>query len=463
MSLDIDRLSTALSRLDGFEALLACDRLTGGASQEMYCLQVRLAGQKTRLALRRSQATNIASEHHSMGQISTRSEARLMAAMHACGVPTPRILLELLPEDQLGDGFIMQWMQGETLGARICRSDKFAGVRPHLAHDFGATLARIHAVNAHSSGLADLLHECTPEQLVHESWDYYKSLNVAQPMIDFTARWLLDHLPRDHAVTVVHGDYRNGNVMVDADGIVAVLDWEIAHLGDPVRDLGWLCVNSWRFGNHALPVGGFGTREQLLAGYQSVSGIAVDRGHLRFWEVFGSFWWAVACLKLANTYRTGENLSPERPAIGRRTSEAQMDCVNLIIPGNYRLPANEHATGQTQNLPLAQEILASIGHWLKNDIAADTASRNRFLARVSANALAIVEREINLGPQLLQEERLRLQSLLNDRGELDNLRWRLTRELRQTLPLDSAGLANHLRQTVAGQLAIDQPGYSALS
>lgn len=115
-------------------------------------------------------------------------------------------------------------------------------------------------------------------------------------MIDYTARWLLQHLPVDSRRTLVHGDFRNGNLMIDAGGIRAVLDWELAQIGDPVRDLGWLCVNSWRFGRSDLPVGGFGTVEDLLEGYRAVSGIDIDRAELTFWQVFGSFWWAVTTL-----------------------------------------------------------------------------------------------------------------------------------------------------------------------
>lgn len=70
-------------------------------------------------------------------------------------------------------------------------------------------------------------------------------------------------------------------------GVVAVLDWELAHKGDPIRDLGWICTNSWRFGVPELPVGGFGTREDLLAGYKESTGRTVSSEHLKFW---GSFW-----------------------------------------------------------------------------------------------------------------------------------------------------------------------------
>ena len=158
-----------------------------------------------------------------------------------------------------------------------------------------------------------------------------------QPMIDYTARWLQENLPEHYDNALVHNDFRNGNFMVDRNGIVAVLDWEIAHIGDPMRDLGWICTNSWRFGVTEKPVGGFGEYEDLFRGYESVSGEPVNPDHVKFWEVFGSFWWAVGCLGMAEHYRTGPDQTVERPAIGRRSSECQVDCVNLLIPGPVTL------------------------------------------------------------------------------------------------------------------------------
>ena len=73
----------------------------------------------------------------------------------------------------------------------------------------------------------------------------------------------------------MHGDFRHGNLIIGPDGVRAVLDWELAHTGDPMEDLGWICVNSWRFGEIDKPVGGFGTREELFAGYEA-AGRRVD-------------------------------------------------------------------------------------------------------------------------------------------------------------------------------------------
>ena len=281
-------------------------------------------------------------------------------------------------------------------------------------------------------------------------------------MIDYAGRWLLDHLPEGFTPALVHNDFRNGNIMFSPEGIVAVLDWEVAHIGDPMRDLGWICTNSWRFGRSDLPVGGFGAYEDLFAGYESVSGQPVDEERVKFWEVFGSFWWAIGCLGMAEHYRTGPDKTVERPAIGRRSSECQVDCVNLLIPGPVSLIEASEKSNET-DMPRVDELLISVRDFLRNDVMEQTEGRTNFLARVAGNSLDIVLRDLGVGEAARALEHQRLQQLFGD-GALEELRWRLVHGLRDgDIALDLAGLDDHLRQTVANQVAIDQPRYSGLA
>jgi aminoglycoside phosphotransferase (APT) family kinase protein len=131
---------------------------------------------------------------------------------------------------------------------------------------------------------------------------------------------------------LVHGDFRNGNLIIGPEGIRAVLDWENAHLGDPAEDLGWLCVASWRFGNLDRPVGGFGSREDLLTAYNAAGGVPIDVDRLLFWEVYGSLYWGIVCCRSVAEFRDGKDPSVERAMIARRASETEIDLLRLIAP-----------------------------------------------------------------------------------------------------------------------------------
>jgi len=241
-----------------------------------------------------------------------------------------------------------------------------------------------------------------------------------------------------------------------------VLDWEVAHIGDPMRDLGWICTNSWRFGRSDLPVGGFGEYADLFRGYESASGLQVDPAHVKFWEVFGSFWWAVGCLGMAEHFRTGPDKTVERPGIGRRSSECQVDCSNLLIPGPVKLVEGAPFSS-TLDMPRTDELVSSVRDYLRTDVMPATEGRTSFLARVASNSLDIVLRELSLGAPQRALELTRLQKLFRSNDDLEALRWRLVNALRDgSMPLDEPGLADHLRQTVVNQLAIDQPSYSGL-
>ena len=443
----------------GFRSLRSCDRLSGGASQETYRVVIETADGECRYAMRRAPGGRAPNMPEAGAGLAV--EAKLFRAARAVGVPEPEILHFFEPGDGLGEGFLMEWLEGETLGAKIVRGGEFATVRPKLARQCGEVLARIHAVDVAEAGLAGALRTRTPAELVHESWSLYEAYGTPQPMIDYTGRWLLDHLPPTSTTRLVHGDFRNGNLMMSPErGVVAVLDWEIAHLGDPFRDLGWVCTNSWRFGQSDLVVGGFGELDDLLDGYASVAGPRPDPEHVKFWIVFGSFWWAVGTLSMAQIYRAGPDRSVERAAIGRRTSECQIDCVNLLIPGPVK-PLTAEATRSTLDMPRADELATSVRDFLRDEVMPSTRGRTSFLARVAGNSLDILLRELELGPAHRAREQAGLERILGRSGDLEMLRWELVRALRDgAIPLDHPGLADHLRETVADQVAIDQPRYS---
>lgn len=448
--------------IEDCDALIKLERLSGGASQETYRITVATPQGERLLAMRRAaggEEGEITAQHPGLAV-----EALLMQVARAQGVPEPEVYYVLQPQDNIGAGFIMQWLEGEALGARIVKAPELDGVRPQLAHMFGVTLAKIHSIDLQATGLDQHLQHLSPEDYVRQTWERYQAFATPQPMIDFTARWLLDNLPASYTPSLVHNDYRNGNVMVDGEGIVAVLDWEVAHIGDPMRDLGWMLTHSWRFGRAHLPVGGFGLADDFYAGYESVTGEAVDRQAVKFWQVFGSFWWAVGCLSMAEHYRNGPDQSVERPGIGRRSSECQVDCVNLLIPGPVSLVQPKVDVGLV-DMPRADELLRSVTDFLREQVMTQTTGRTQFLARVAGNSLDIVQREMALGEAAAAQERERLQSFLSSQEtELVRLRAELVQGLRAgQIALDAPGLAEHLRASIVNQINIDQPRYAGLA
>jgi aminoglycoside phosphotransferase (APT) family kinase protein len=439
--------------------LVSCERLTGGANQETYrILFSDRQGRQTKLALRRAAGGSQTSQEAI--NVGLPTEARLFQIAREANVPSPQVLRVFNPDDGLGDGFIMDWLDGETIGSRIVKAPELNDIRPRLAEQCGRILARIHAIDTSTNNLTEMLNTVSPAKNVEDTWARYRELDTPQPMIDYTARWLLDHLPNNPRICLVHNDFRNGNLMVDTSGVIGVLDWEIAHLGDPMRDLGWLCTNSWRFGRSDLPVGGFGDYADLISAYEAESEVKVDLDHLRFWEVFGSFWWAVGCLRMAQQYRDGPDRTVERPAIGRRSSECQVDCVNLLIPGAVEIIASADSAND-QNLPKTDELVESVSAFLINDVVAATDGRIKFLSRVASNSLQIVRRELTSEPALQINELRGLQALFQCEDSLGALRWRLVNALRDgQLDLNDVELATQLRNVTVNRLAVDQPKYS---
>ncbi|WP_297510067.1 phosphotransferase family protein [uncultured Caulobacter sp.] len=293
-------------------------RLSGGASLETWAFEL---DDGTPLILRRRPAGAAMRET----ALPLTSEAALIRAAGAAGAPTADVVRVCDGADALGEAYVMRRLEGETLGRRIVRDEAFASVRPGLARRCGEVLARIHAVpTADLPPLAasDALGELARYETI------YRQLDAPRPILEAAFRWLEAVAPSPpERPVLVHGDFRNGNLMVHPDqGLVGVLDWELAHLGDPAEDLGWICVNSWRFGEWRRPVGGFGDYADLLAGY----GAAVSLERLRFWQALGSLKWGVMCLMMYQSFATGQDRSIERAMIGRRTSEAEIDLVKLM-------------------------------------------------------------------------------------------------------------------------------------
>lgn len=316
-------------------AVTGLRRLSGGASQETWAFALATPGGERQLILRRTPGGR--DQGGTTASVPLAVEAKLLELAGAAGVPVPPVRRVLAPEDGLGAGFVMDFIAGETIPRRILRDEEFAPARGLLARQCGTVLARIHAIDP--ARVPELRPQSARDQ-VDQYRQIYDALDDPRPVFELAFRWLDDHAPAPAAPPVaprvVHGDFRNGNLIIGADGLRAVLDWELAHVGDPFEDLGWICVCSWRFGEIDKPVGGFGSREELFAAYEEAGGGAVDPARVRYWEVFGTLKWGVICMMMYGAYRSGLDRSVERAAIGRRTSETEIDLLELLVPREGR-------------------------------------------------------------------------------------------------------------------------------
>jgi aminoglycoside phosphotransferase (APT) family kinase protein len=321
--------------------------LTGGASRQTWSFDAVIEGGETLpLVLRMD-------PRRGPNYMARETEYALLEAAYAAGVPTPKVLMQ--GDESIGaPGFIMERVEGETIPRRLLRDDEYANTREVMTAQLGTALAAIHRIGARKeeggrrkegaaeTALEGLSRPDGGKSPAESELDRYEITYRAMtpephPAFELAFRWLRQRLPECPEPTLVHGDYRIGNVIFGQEGLRSVLDWELAHVGDPVEDLGFICVRSWRFGSDHLPCGGIGTREELWDAYEKAGGRKVDRAAARWWEVFGNVKWGIICISQAATALndvTRKSLSPGRAlelaAIGRRTAETEWELIQLI-------------------------------------------------------------------------------------------------------------------------------------
>ena len=289
------------------------ERLTGGASRETWRAVV-------------DGRTVIAQRQAAGSERDMRSEAAVLRAADAGGVPTPTVLAC----EEAADGvvtLVTSFVAGETIARRLLRDDAYQTARRRLAGQIGRAMARLHAIEPSAAPALE-----GPDELAV----YREQLDATaepHPAFELALRWLDEHRPPDTERCIVHGDFRLGNLIVDDGGLAAVIDWELAHLGHPLQDLGWVCVPAWRFGS-PLPAAGVGARAELLDAYNVEAGTGYSEDDLRWWEVFGILRWGVMCVTQAQRHLTGTTRSHELAAIGRRVCENEHDLF-LALEGRW--------------------------------------------------------------------------------------------------------------------------------
>lgn len=316
-------LQALVTRAQGRQvAVQSVQQLSGGASSATYLVKTD-AG---RFIFQRD-----AAQGETDRGVSRATQAAVQMRAAALGVPVAQVLATTSPEDDLGDGVLTAFVSGEALAPKWLKLPDYADARERLTAQCAQALASLHAAPA--SHWADLpLKGGSGAELLDDMFRWYRRIAVDVPAFDLALAWLKSRMPTQPATCLAHGDFRAGNLLIDHRGLAAVIDWELTHLSVPAEDLGWLCVQAWRFGQWQQPVGGFGTREALLAAYTEAGG-QVDAQELHIWEVYGNLKWGMSCLQLADDHVSGRVPSVERAAIGRRVSEVAADLTYLLAFG----------------------------------------------------------------------------------------------------------------------------------
>lgn len=318
----LDAREVAISRLA---------RLAGGAIQENWALDARIAGGpragRVALVLRTSAASGVPL---SWGHI---QEYRILEAAHRAGVTVPEPWALCADPAVLGRPFyVMARMPGEARGVRLVRDPLLAGRGDRLVARLATELARLHRLAPPVPGL-EFIPVPGPLPALDRVATYRRQLDAmdaAEPVLEWALAWLARHAPASARVCLLHGDFRTGNYLVEQGELSAILDWEFAAFGDPCEDLGWMLARCWRFGAYGREAGGIGSREAFLGAYEVASGGAVDRRQVAYWEVMATVRWAVIALMQALRHESGQEPSLELALTGHRLPSLELDLLARV-------------------------------------------------------------------------------------------------------------------------------------
>ncbi|HSG88191.1 MAG TPA: phosphotransferase family protein [Pseudomonadales bacterium] len=262
-------------------------------------------------------------------------EAALIQLAEAGGVTVPHVHFATEEAHWVGGPlFVSDCVAGETVPRKVLRKVRADGTGARITAQLGAAFAALHAIPTDKapSALARPGALAPAELAVDRIAEQMELLLQPGPVFQLGLSWLRRHMPRVPArLAIIHGDVRNGNVIIDDSGLAAVLDWEVAKIGDPMEDLAWPCLRCWRFGADEVEVGGFGDRETLAAAYREGGG-DFDAHAFHWWKVLGTLRWGLGLAGQARGHLDGSFSNIVMAASGRRVAELEHDLLCLLRP-----------------------------------------------------------------------------------------------------------------------------------
>jgi aminoglycoside phosphotransferase (APT) family kinase protein len=302
--------------------------LSGGASRDTWHISVNLGETPRQMVLRRDLPTQMFEE-----ALSREEEFRLMDAAYQAGVKLAKVAFLCTDKTVLGsDFFLMDYVGGISIGRKVVTDPALASARAVLPQQMAEELAKIHRMDASQLSFLKQPSEgrSAAEESLYQTYLILDNLGVQNPVWEWTLRWAKNHIPEANPLCFAHGDFRIGNLLVNEQGLAAVIDWEFGHIGDPDEELGYLCMRDWRFGITQHQMAGLSDRESFLVAYEAASGRKVSRASVDWWEVMGNIRWGIICMSQANRHLSGAEKSVELASLGRRSAEMQLESLRLI-------------------------------------------------------------------------------------------------------------------------------------
>ena len=339
MSVSVPEAKAALERVLAQEAgarrveIKNIVALAGGTVNENWRLDVDIMGGPQAhtgvLVLRADRPISV------VGSLPRSQEYAVMQAAYDAGVTLPEPLWVSGSDGPLGrEFFIMRWVGGTASAARIVRDGSLGGPHELLAERLGEELARLQTVTPDSRKLPFL--PVPPDGVgragvvISNTRNYLDTLPSAHPEIEWGLRWLELNKPPSDDLVLTHGDFRTGNYLVDDSGLTGILDWELGSWGDPLEDIGWFFMKTWRYGAIDAVAGGIASREVFLRSYERASGRRVDPATMHYWEILANVKWAAVSIQQGERHVSGKDKSLELCLTGRKTAEMEYEALRLI-------------------------------------------------------------------------------------------------------------------------------------
>jgi len=288
-------------------------RIHGGASRETYrlrlCLRRSGRPEERPLILRRDPPGSLIETDRA-------NEFHAYRAFHGSAVPVPEPLW--LEEDGRWlerPFFVMEQIEGGEASPQVLLAPTYSEHRERIGEQMWRILGAIHSAEPKALGLEKTMEVVAPEACAARelaTWEAVidEDALAPQPIGRAAIRWLRRHPPAPaQRITVVHADYRTGNYLVDPEGtILAILDWEMAHLGDPLEDLAWSLNHVWQWSQPLA--GGLLPRERAIGLWEEASGLRADAEALHWWEVFSSVKALAIWISSGQEYASGKSRDP---------------------------------------------------------------------------------------------------------------------------------------------------------